>query len=162
MIETAPAPSPAVVLAPVFGSAVVRVNRQSPAPLPEGVELLSPEIWVQGPELYFLEALFILRHKNQLLGEASGEEILELLEVENRLADCLSLDDIVAIQALGPSALRSDKRFVGSTLFAWRSACISGTVRTVPFVREEHGQLVRGWRDFRNGFGFYALTPTFK
>lgn len=127
-------------------SAIVRVDRSIRLAYPEWMkDVLYPELEESGPEEFDLATIESYLYGNQASGSyETGNRIHEHLKSENLLDSCLSLQDALAIQAMGIAAFR--KHFKGKAVFFWKSVVRHRLGNLyVPYLIEYGGQVGLRW-----------------
>ena len=135
-----PEPTPEPVL-----DFIIRVDRSVKPSYPDWMKKLEhPELELAGPAEYDLAKVDQWLHDDQKRGSVVGNTIYKHLQKGDNLANCLNLQDGLAIQAKGIAVFR--KLFAGKAVFLWGSVVqySSGSL-VVPYLYGYGGEVVVGW-----------------
>jgi len=127
-------PRPEPIPAPL--DFIVHVDRSVKPTYPNWVvKLIHPELELAGPAEYDLSKVDQWLHDDQKRGSIVGNTIYKYLKKDNTLADCLGLEDLLAIQQKGIKVFR--QLFADKAVFGWRSVVRhSNGYLDVPCLRE--------------------------
>jgi hypothetical protein len=125
---------------------IIRVDRTVKPSYPDWMKKLEhPELECSGPDEYDLQTeVQQWLHDDQKTGVVSGNTIYKHLQKGDVLANCLNLQDGLAIQAKGIAAFR--KFFAGKSVVLWGSVVQlrKGNLR-VPYIYEHGGKVLLFW-----------------
>lgn len=141
---------------------VIQVNRSAKLTYPRWVKELSrPDLEMSGPDKYNLANLFPFLHPGQGEGrKVPGYRIYEYLNIPERLEECLSIQDGLAIKAKGIRVFR--QFFKGKRIYLWRSVARNDNGDLfVPYLLERGDQVLPGWRRLDEEWDDNDLTPRF-
>ena len=92
-------------------------------------------------------------HKDQETNWVRGRTILTYLTANDKLASCVDLTELKAIQVKGPDFYR--KHFAGKVIVGWRG--VRGV--RVPVLCEDDGEVVLLWGHVDNDFDSDSPAP---
>ena len=125
---------------------LVRVDRSVKPNYPDWMKkVMHPELELAGPAEYNLQdGVEQWLHDDQKRGSVVGNTIYKHLQKGDGLANCLNLQDGLAIQAKGIAVFR--KLFAGKAVFLWGSVVQSRDgYLDVPYLIGDGGEVVVIW-----------------
>jgi hypothetical protein len=141
---------------------IIHPNRIFKPKYPQWMKkVMHPELELTGPMDYNLKTQVELWiHPNQEFKFATGHEIYEKLKSDEALNDCLSLVDLLDIQAKGISLFR--KIFSGKSVFAWKSVTEGEKYNAVPYLFEDFNDVVLDWKCLDNEWFYHHPALRFR
>jgi hypothetical protein len=125
---------------------LVRVDRSVKPSYPDWMKkLMHPELELAGPAEYNLQdGVEQWLHDDQKRGSVVGNTIYKHLQKGDNLANCLNLQDGLAIQAKGIAVFR--KLFAGKAVFLWGSVVQNRNGDLgVPYLYDYGGEVGLNW-----------------
>ncbi|PIR40163.1 MAG: hypothetical protein COV33_01205 [Candidatus Zambryskibacteria bacterium CG10_big_fil_rev_8_21_14_0_10_34_34] len=140
---------------------IIRPNRTTSPVYPDWKEeLLHPELELTGPARYNISQVEQWLHDGQKRDKwVKGQVIYEYLKDNQMLNSCLSLADLLAIQAKGINFFRQHHK--GKAIFGWKSVVRRRDGHLyVPCLCEDGGEVVLDW--YWLGGDWYDSDPALR